>query len=148
MGKRWGALALVLLAGAVGCGNDDVDASEPVGTTATTTVEEETPGFPESEADTVLEYKLVDYAFEGPSTAKGPKVYFEAENEGTQEHELEVLDPDGEPVGEIEAFPPGGTSEPLAVELEPGTYTLQCLVETPEGKVHKDLGMVADLTVE
>lgn len=147
MGKRWGALALVLLAGAVGCGND-VDASEPVGTTATTTVEEETPGFPKSEADTVLEYKLVDYAFEGPSTAKGPKVYFEAENEGTQEHELEVLDPDGEPVGEIEAFPPGGTSEPLAVELEPGTYTLQCLVETPEGKVHKDLGMVADLTVE
>lgn len=148
MGKRWRVLALVLLAGAVGCGNADGEASQPVGTTATTTTGEETPGFPESEADTVLEYRLVDYAFEGPSTAKGPRVYFEAQNDGTQEHELEVLDPDGEPVGEIEAFPPGETGNPLAVELEPGNYKVQCLVETPEGKAHRDLGMVAELTVE
>lgn len=146
MGKRWGALALVLLAGA--CASADGEASQPVGTTTSTTAGEEPPGFSESEADTVLEYTLVDYAFEGPSTAQGPKVYFEAANEGTQEHELEVLDPDGEPMGEIEAFPPGATGHPLAVELEPGSYTLQCLVETPEGKAHKDLGMVAELTVE
>lgn len=95
----------------------------------------------------MLSFRLVDYAFEGPREAKGPKVFFEAENAGSEDHELEVLDPDGEAVGEIEAFPPGGESEPLAVELEPGTYTLQGILETKEGKRHRDLGMVAELTV-
>ena len=36
----------------------------------------------------------------------------------------------------------------LAAGLEPGTYTLQCILETEDGKFHKDLGMVATLTVE
>jgi hypothetical protein len=107
-----------------------------------------TETFEESEADTVLEYDLVDFAFRGPTTAKGPNVLLRARNTGTQEHELEVLDGAGDAVGEIEAFAPGGSPEPLAAVLEPGNYTLQCLVETEDGKVHTDLGMVATLTVE
>jgi plastocyanin len=56
--------------------------------------------------------------------------------------------PAGEAVGEVEAFSPGAEAEPLAAVLEPGTYTIQCILETEDGKIHKDLGMVAMLTVE
>lgn len=101
-----------------------------------------------SEADTKASYVLTDFKFDGPLTVTGPNVFFTAENTGTQEHELEVLDSTGEAVGEVEAFAPGAEAKPLAAVLAPGTYTLQCILETPEGEVHKDLGMVAELTVE
>ena len=106
------------------------------------------PGFDRSQATTVAEYTLIDYSFQGPMTVKGPKVYVTARNEGSVDHELEVLNREGEPVGEIPAFAPRAGAEPLAVELQPGQYTLQCLVENADGKIHKDLGMVATLTVE
>jgi hypothetical protein len=109
--------------------------------------EEEAPAFVRSEADTVAEYVLVDFAFQGPTEVLGPKVLFTADNTGTQEHELEILDSTGAPVGEIAAFSPDEQAEPFAAELRPGAYTLQCILETPDGKVHKDLGMVANLTV-
>lgn len=158
--ERWGR-TLVLLAvvavtaGGAGCGGEDepsqagtVTSTTAAGGATTTSAAGAGPAFEKGEADAVLEYKLVDYAFEGPTMARGPKVYFEAENTGSQEHELEVLDPDGGAVGEIAAFAPGKKGEPLAVELPAGVYTLQCLVETPDGKIHKDLGMVAELRVE
>lgn len=107
----------------------------------------ETPAFTEAEATSTLEYTLVDYKFEGPTEAVGPKVLFTAENTGTQTHELEILDSEGEALGEIEEFAPGADADPLAVELAPGTYTLQCILENDKGEVHKDLGMVATLTV-
>ncbi len=107
----------------------------------------ETPAFQESEADTRVDYRLVDYAFDGPNSAKGKRVFFTARNEGTQNHELEVLDSSGKALGEIEGFAPGAGAEPLALELEPGEYTLQCILETPDGKIHRDLGMAMKLTV-
>jgi len=106
-----------------------------------------TPAFTEAEATARLDYTLVDYKFEGPAEAKGPKVLFTAVNNGKENHELEILDASGEALGEIEEFAPNADADPLAVELQPGTYTLQCILETTEGKVHKDLGMVSTLTV-
>ncbi|MGH8999470.1 MAG: hypothetical protein ACRDY7_08770 [Acidimicrobiia bacterium] len=118
------------------------------GGTSTSVVEDAAPAFTEEEADTVLDYGLVDYLFEGPDMATGPKVYFNATNEAPDEnHELEVLDPAGEALGEIVEMPPG-ESGGLALELEPGTYELQCIVETAEGKTHRELGMVLELTVK
>jgi hypothetical protein len=107
----------------------------------------ETPAFTETEADTKLDYNLVDYKFEGPAEAKGPKVFFTARNTGKENHELEVLDPAGEALGEIAEFAPNAGADPIALELAPGTYTLQCILETADGKVHKDLGMELKLTV-
>jgi plastocyanin len=105
------------------------------------------PAFEESDADTVVQVTLKDFAFEGlPRTIKGPKVFFKANNAGPEDHELEILDANGEALGEIEAMPVG-RSGTLALELEPGTYTAQCLVET-DGKPHTDLGMTATFTVE
>jgi hypothetical protein len=107
----------------------------------------EAPAFKESEADTVVDVTLKDFAFDGlPRTVTGPKVFFKATNAGPADHELEILDEDGEALGEIEAMAMvrSGT---LALELEPGTYTAQCLVET-DGKTHAEMGMTATFTVE
>ncbi|HLF41159.1 MAG TPA: hypothetical protein VI854_06750 [Acidimicrobiia bacterium] len=134
-----GVLAITL----AGCGDDDDDSAA----TTTSTAGGEAPPFGEAEADSVLPYRLVEFAFEGPGEAKGPKLFFTADNSGSEDHELEVLDSRGEALGEIEAFPPGGEAEPLAVVAEPGTYTLQCFLETKDGRRHRDLGMVAELVV-
>lgn len=105
------------------------------------------PAFKEAAADTRADYTLVDYSFQGPDSVKGTKVWFTARNTGTENHELEILDASGEALGEIAEFAPNAEAEPLAVELQPGTYTLQCILETADGRVHKDLGMVKTLTV-
>ncbi|MGH9022049.1 MAG: hypothetical protein ACRDV9_02965 [Acidimicrobiia bacterium] len=122
-------LAVVLAVAGVGCGGGG-------------------PAFEQDEADSVLSYILVDYSIGGDTRAKGPELFFKAANVGSQEHQLEVLDDQGEPVGVIEAFAPGALADPLAVALEAGTYTLQCTLETKDGKAHRDLGMEAKLVVE
>ncbi len=100
-----------------------------------------TPAFSSNEADSVVRVTAVDYQFELEETAaEGPKVFFEVHNAGDEDHEFEVLDENGDAVDEIEAFGPSQTRQ-LALELEPGRYTLQCLVETEDGQVHADLGM-------
>jgi hypothetical protein len=141
-------LAGALVVGACG-GSDELTqggtaTEEPM---TTTSVPGQAPAFEEADADAVLDYELVDYHFEGPEQVEGRKIFFKAANHGTEDHELEVLDPDGEPVGEIEAMPPGQEGS-AALELEPGSYTLQCILETADGKVHRDLGMQLDLEVE
>jgi hypothetical protein len=145
--------ALVATLG-VACGDDDDDdaaADEFAGETSTSTSpegEEEPLAFEESEADTVLTYSLVDYKFEGAGfEAPAGKVFFKATNNGTEEHELEVLDSTGEAVGEIVAMPPGEDGE-FAAELAAGNYKFQCILENAEGKPHTELGMVADFVVK
>jgi uncharacterized cupredoxin-like copper-binding protein len=160
MGKRF---TLCLFAGTLvfgACGDDGElsqkgASTDPLVTSSTATDPPVTsstmggpaPAFEEADADAVLDYALLDYRFEGPKTAEGHKIFFKAVNDGTEDHELEVLDPKGEPVGEVEAMPPGEEGS-AALELEPGTYTLQCILETADGRVHRDLGMVAELEVK
>ena len=105
------------------------------------------PAFSEAEADTVVEATLEDHRFVGiPASVRGRKVFFEATNKGPADHELEVLKEGGEAVGEIPAMA-AGKSGTFAAELEPGRYTIQCLVEEG-GKTHVELGMITTLTVE
>ena len=105
------------------------------------------PAFEESAADTRVDVKFVDFRFEGiPAAVYGTKVYFDASNDGKHPHELEILDAGGEPIDEIPAIDPGDDGV-LAVELEPGTYTVQCLVEE-KGKTHADLGMKTTFEVK
>ncbi|MDQ3679542.1 MAG: cupredoxin domain-containing protein [Actinomycetota bacterium] len=98
------------------------------------------PAFGEAQANSVVDVALHDFSFVGiPATVKGPKVFFKAINRGPADHELEILDAGGKAVGEVEAMA-NAKSGTLAVELKPGTYTAQCLVETG-GKTHVELGM-------
>jgi hypothetical protein len=151
MGNRF---TLCLVAGTLvfgACGG--AGALSPRGTSTdppavtTSTVGGQAPAFEEADADAVLEYELVDYRFEGPEDVEGHKIFFKAVNHGTEDHELEVLDPNGEPVGEVEAMPPDAEGS-AALELEAGTYTIQCILETADGKVHRDLGMHMELEVK
>lgn len=105
-------------------------------------------GFERADADAVIEVTLADFAFRDlPASVKGERVFFTATNIGPSEHELEVLNARGEAVDEIEAHPPGTGPQTLAVRLRPGAYTVQCILKTPDGRSHADLGMTAALQV-
>jgi hypothetical protein len=149
-----GAVAAVLLLGACGggedrpgqassgkCGNASGSASVSGSSAA-----DEGP-FKATEATTKVAVTLHDYMFDGiPATLKGPRIYFDAKVTGSNCHEMEVLGSDGKAVGEIPAFP-STEKKHLALELKPGTYTVQCLVK--EGaKTHADLGMKTQFVVE
>ena len=148
-------LAVVFVAGACG-GAEELSqqgtagattSSAPEAVTTSSTMGTEAPAFEQADADEVLDFELLDYRFEGPAEVEGQKIWFNAANNGTEDHELEVLDPNGDPVGEVEAMPPGAEGS-AALELEPGTYTLQCILETADGEVHRDLGMEMELEVK
>jgi uncharacterized cupredoxin-like copper-binding protein len=130
-----------------GTSTDQMATTSTMGAVTTSTVGGQAPAFEEADADAVLDYELVDYRFEGPDEVEGQKIFFKAANHGSEDHELEVLDPNGEPVGEVEAMAPGEEGS-AALELEPGTYTLQCILETADGTVHRDLGMHMELEVK
>ncbi len=118
----------------------------------------------EDEATATVEIELVDHAIEPGVLEVEPGVTtFVTENEGEEAHELAFL-PGGGPVPlladgspdegalaeagafELEAYGPGQTCS-ITVDLEPGEYTLFCVVEGEDGRTHLSKGMVAQLTV-
>ncbi len=63
-------------------------------------------------------------------------------NAGTQPHEFEVLDPDGDAVGEVAAVEPGGFGGTTMTFDSPGVYRYQCILVDPNtGDRHSALGM-------
>lgn len=111
---------------------------------------EEAPAatFPAGEATSVVTTTLTDYAFIGlPASVGGPNVLIRATIRGRNEHELVVVSDSGATAGAIAPFRAADGERTLAAALEPGRYTVQCLVK--EGtRTHAQLGMRRDLTVE
>lgn len=110
-----------------------------MGSGATTTT---APTFAKAAASQVVSIALRDFAFvDMPAEVQGPKVFFEARNEGPSEHEIVIITETGNDVAEQHEFPKG-ESRALAVELAPGTYEMHCLVkEEGSERTHADLGM-------
>lgn len=160
------ALAVVAVVASMalaGCGGDDdsadhADHGEPTSTSSpgatagpgatsapSTTAdghahETTSTAFPRSQASERVEIELVDFSFVGmPATVTGPKAFFSGVNKGPSDHEMEIIDQDGRSVGAVKPYPKGQTRE-LAVELQPGTYTIQCLVKQGD-QTHAQLGM-------
>lgn len=118
----------------------------------------------EAEATETVTMDLVDFGFE-PSdfeVAAGI-VTFETTNVGEEDHELAVLpgggevpfvspgEPDEDALAaagafELEAFPAGESCN-ATWELEPGTYTLFCIVPSADGETHYEKGMKGTLVV-
>lgn len=114
---------------------------------------------------TTIEGRLVDYAFElSASSAPAGTVAFNVVNGGAYPHEIIVVQlPAGVTVDQVLEDPslqeqvaffggnfaePGGNASFALEGMEPGTYTLLCFVEEPEGVPHVVRGMVAEFVVE
>ena len=114
----------------------------------------------------------VDYEFQLPATGElaADTTSLVLQNEGEEPHELTLLSlSDGRTLDDFNAYveengiggqppswvgfaggtfaKPGKTSEPVEIQLEPGTYVMACFVETEEGVPHAELGMLQELPV-
>lgn len=117
----------------------------------------------EAEAATTLDVQLTDYAFEPAELeTQAGVVTFATTNAGDQAHELAFLPGGGEVpfteegapdedalaeagAFELEAYGPGQSCDATYV-IEPGTYTIFCIVEAPDGETHYEKGMVGTVT--
>ena len=151
--RRRGAAALAvaaLLGGACGDGASggaaDGGHDHGGGDDASSSTASTAPPFTKAEADTVLDVTMQDYAFVGlPDTVAGPNVHLTASIKGSNFHELLLDDEDGELVEDLRPFK-RPARQAFAVVLEPGTYTVECLVK--EGsRTHAELGMRKTFTV-
>lgn len=101
--------------------------------------------------DRELAVEAVDFTYPGldlEGITAGETIRFEMVNDGTQQHEFEVLDPNGEAVGEVAAMDPGATGGATITFDEPGTYTYQCiLVDPATDQEHTKLGMTGTFDV-
>ncbi|MCO8126179.1 hypothetical protein NHL50_03050 [Acidimicrobiia bacterium EGI L10123] len=118
----------------------------------------------EAEAEETVAIQLADYAFVPADVTVAPGVVtFAATNVGEEAHELAFLPgggevpltqdgaPDEEALAEagafeLEAFPAGEDCN-ATYDLEPGEYTLFCIVEAADGETHYEKGMAGTLTV-
>lgn len=108
-------------------------------------------GKEQSAADRTIRFDAADFTYEDldlDGIASGTTVRFEMTNGGTQDHEFEVLDPNGEPIGEVAAIAPGKTGGATITFGEAGTYTYQCILEDAKThKGHEELGMTGTFEV-
>ena len=111
--------------------------------------------------------ELVDFGFNLSETSftTGAPIAFDVTNTGQYPHEFAVVQPPaGATIEQVMEDPalqqqlrfvgatfaePGQQAPPLVLfDLEPGTYTIVCFVDVPEGVPHVMRGMVAEFTVQ
>ena len=74
-----------------------------------------------------IAFDAVDFGYENldlAGVAVDDTIRFVMDNVGEQAHEFEVLDPDGEPIGEVAATNPGESGGATMTFTAPGVYTL------------------------
>jgi plastocyanin len=108
-------------------------------------------GTPLATPDREVTFESVEFRYPdldvGTVTA-GETIRFEMTNVGTQPHEFEVLDPDGNPIGEVASTAPRSTSAATMTFESAGVYRFQCiLVDEDSGKKHTQLGMKGTVEV-
>ena len=159
-GRRRAAAAVIGLAvlATAACAGGDGDAAvrPSSGAAVTTTTATEAghhdvvppPTFTREQAHTDLTVGLRNYVVLGvPARVAGPNVWVTATVVGGRQHELEVVDAEGDPVGAIEPFRADDGEQSLALELPPGSYTVHCLVRNGT-RTHASMGMRQDFVVD
>jgi uncharacterized cupredoxin-like copper-binding protein len=129
------ALPLALAA----CGGDDDDSSAAAGSTSSTSSTEQTTasgGGGETVKISETEFKL------DPSdpTVNAGTVTFDATNDGTTTHNLEI---EGNGVEDVTDDLQPGDSGQLTVDLKPGSYEIYCAIPG-----HREQGMEGEVTVQ
>ncbi len=158
-----GAISLTLLVALAGCG-DDVDEGEDAAAPAALRSCSPVGTELEEEATMTVDVELDEYAFRPSSMAADAGVVtFTAANVGEEEHELAFLPgggdvplddrglPDEDALAEagafeLEAFGPVQTCN-ATYDLEPGEYTVFCIVRADDGETHAAKGMETTMTV-
>ena len=101
--------------------------------------------------DREITFDAVDFAYENldPSgISDGDTIRFAMANTGSQAHEFEVLDPNGEAIGEVAATNPSGSGGAAMKFTAPGVYTYQCILVDPDtDQPHTELGMIGTFEV-
>ena len=98
-----------------------------------------------AKADREVAIEATEYKFSGVDAINakvGEMIEFKLENKGAEEHEFEVLKPDGDALGEVEGTAPGKSGEAYMTFSEAGTYTYQCILNGHDAK-----GMKGTFTV-
>jgi plastocyanin len=105
----------------------------------------------QAEPDREIAFDAVDFQYENldlGSIADGDTIRFVMQNGGEQRHEFEVIDPNGEPIGEVEATDAGESGNATMTFTAPGVYTYQCILVDPEtDQPHTELGMTGTFDV-
>jgi plastocyanin len=108
-------------------------------------------GTAQAEPDREVAFDAIDFEYEDldlSSIADGDTIRFVMKNAGEQPHEFEVLDPEGEPIGEVAATNPGESGGATMTFTAPGVYTYQCILVDPEtSRPHTELGMTGTFDV-
>jgi plastocyanin len=98
-----------------------------------------------------ITFDAVDFGYENldlAGVAVDDTIRFVMDNVGEQAHEFEVLDPDGEPIGEVAATNPGESGGATMTFTAPGVYSYQCiLVDPATNQPHTELGMIGTFEV-
>ncbi len=96
--------------------------------------------------DRTVSFEAFDHGYTGLDglTAKaGETIQFAMTNTATgEQHEFEVLEPDGTALGEIGPTDPGKTGTVVVTFDQPGTYTFVCGISD-----HEAMGMKGEFTV-
>ncbi|MEZ5381544.1 MAG: cupredoxin domain-containing protein [Microthrixaceae bacterium] len=108
-------------------------------------------GTPQAEPGQTIEFEAIDFGYENldlSTISAEDTVRFEMENIADQPHEFEVLNPDGDPIGEVAATAPGESAGATMTFGEAGQYRYQCILIDPDtGEKHSTLGMEGDFEV-
>ncbi len=108
-------------------------------------------GTEQAEPGREMSFDAVDFEYENlalDGISDGDTIRFAMDNVGGQAHEFEVLDPNGEPIGEVAATNPGESGGATMTFTAPGVYTYQCILVDPEtAKPHTELGMIGTFEV-
>jgi hypothetical protein len=119
---------------------------------------------PNENADISLEVSLADCDLSEDTAQAGETIAFTVRNDGGYPAGFDVLKlPEGATLEQVQQDPaldaqtqflgwafaaPGSTGHRGLIDLEPGTYTIACWVDVPEGIASGDGEMVAEFTVE
>ncbi len=108
-------------------------------------------GTAQAEPGREVAFDAIDFGYENldlDGVSDGDTIRFVMNNAGEQAHEFEVLDPDGEPIGEVAATNPGESGGATMTFTAPGVYTYQCILVDPEtNRPHTELGMIGTFDV-
>ena len=155
------ALAVPLLLAAGACGGDSDGGAEASGPRPCEPVGVDL----EKDATQTVRVVLDEYILDPSEVAVKPgTITFATENVGEEEHELAFL-PGGKPVPllptgapdetaletagafELEGYGPGQGCK-ATYRLDPGAYTLFCVITAADGRTHLSKGMTGRLLVE